>query len=219
MAGPRKLRITYVTSSTFKIAENEAFRRHAKLTNGMLVEDAFEFDIRQLPIKEVLEIDLTKMVTAEVVQAYGIIKIPCIVEHAGLVFEGYDSYPGGLTKPMWNFLKDKFVSETRSAGRRAIARAAIAYCDGRSVETFSGETLGTISDGPRGSREFYWDTVFIPDAVGSSAAVGSMTYAEIVDSPTLGLPYKMTKVSQSSRAMLQFLEYRLNHEPELWLNV
>jgi inosine/xanthosine triphosphate pyrophosphatase family protein len=205
-----------VTSNEFKIRENEVFVQHAKLNDGRRVEDIFEFDVRKLPIKEVLEIDLLKMVRAEVAQAYGIIKIPCIVEHAGLVFEGYDSYPGGLTKPMWDFLKGSFIAETRSAGRGAIARAAIAYCDGRSIETFSGETRGKISDTPRGSRHFYWDTIFIPDDSGGSPGTGTMTYAEIVDSTALGLAFKMTKLSQSSRAMLEFLEYRLSHEPELW---
>jgi XTP/dITP diphosphohydrolase len=215
---PRGLiRVSYVTSSEFKRVENQTFCKVVKLADGRGVGDVFEFDIRPLPIKEVLETDLKKMVEAEVLQAYALLKIPCVVEHAGLVFEGYDSYPGGLTKPMWDFLKDKFVTETGSAARRAIARAVVAYCDGRSIRHFVGETKGCISAVPRGGREFYWDTVFIPDE--PSGVQGSMTYAEIFDDPKLGLPHKIAVLSQSARAMLAFLEYRLVHDPEMWHNV
>src|SRR5262249_33080905 len=152
-------------------------------------------------------VDLTVMVRQEVVRAYSQIQVPCIVEHAGLIFEDYrDSwYPGGLTKPMWNTLGDKFIKETNSAGRRAIARAVIAYCDGKQTYTFTGETLGTLAKRPRGSRRFYWDTVFIPDD--HSSKTGGKTYAEICDDASLGLAYKMTKFSQSARAMLAFLRF------------
>jgi inosine/xanthosine triphosphate pyrophosphatase family protein len=78
-----------------------------------------------------------------------------------------------------------------------------------------GERAGKIADRPRGSRKFYWDTVFIPeDDSGSSKG---LTYAEIVESKDLGLAYKMRELSQSSAAMKSFLEYRLGTgDPELW---
>jgi inosine/xanthosine triphosphate pyrophosphatase family protein len=80
------------------------------------------------------------------------------------------------------------------------------------VVTFDGETKGKIAPAPRGSRSFYWDTIFMPDVVGSAAG---LTYAEIVEDPDLGLEYKMT-ISQSTKAMMQFLEHRLLHDPKLW---
>jgi len=206
--------VVYVTNSPFKIKENEIFVANCKFPDGSLVRDLFEFDFRQVPIKEVLEVDLNAMVMAEVTKAYSEIRVPCIVEHAGLIFEGHEEYPGGLTKPMWNALNDRFIQETQSAGRRAKAKAVVAYCDGKSVQTFEGETWGSIADTPRGSRKFYWDTVFIPDdPTGKS---GNKTYAEIVDDPALGLIYKMVELSQSSRAMLRFLEYRKQVGPDLW---
>jgi XTP/dITP diphosphohydrolase len=157
------------------------------------------------------------MVSAEVISAYSQLKIPCIVEHAGLIFSEYAdrSYPGGLTKPMWDTLQDRFVDETKSAGRNAIARAVVAYCDGKQVKTFVGERAGTIADRPRGARDFYWDTVFIPDD--SSGHSSNLTYAEIVERPDLGLSYKVRELSQSSTAIKDFLQYRLKAgEPELW---
>ena len=204
-------RVVYVTKSQFKAEENAAFLKVAKLSDGRWVRDLFDFQIRKVDVKEILEVDLTAMVMAEVTKAYSEIKVPCIVEHAGLVFEPFSDYPGGLTKPMWNILNDRFLGETQGAGRRAIARAVVAYCDGVAVHTFRGETSGTLAHSPRGRREFYWDTVFEPD--GGSGK----TYAEIVEDTSLGLEHKMLLFSQSSKAMLAFLEFLLAHpKSELW---
>jgi len=210
----RKIHIVYVTSNPFKSKENEVFVANCQLADGTPVRDKFEFEIRSVPIKEILEVRIETMVMEEVTKAYSEIKVPCIVEHAGLIFEGYDSYPGGLTKPMWNVLTDRFIQETQSAKRPVIARAVVAYCDGKAVTTFVGETKGTIAESPRGKREFYWDTVFIPDDPSGKAK--GKTYAEIVEDPAFGLQYKMVNLSQSTKALLRFLEFRQNHSPDLW---
>jgi XTP/dITP diphosphohydrolase len=217
MAARAKIPIVYVTSNQYKIEENRLLVQHGTLSGGEAIADVFEFEILELPIKEVLEVDLSAMVTSEATEAYSQIKVPCIVEHAGLIFSGYEgqSYPGGLTKPMWNALGDKFISETQSADRPATAVAVVAYCDGKAVLTFRGETKGRIALSPRGGRQFYWDTVFVPDT--PTGKSGSKTYAEIVDDPTLGLKYKVRELSQSSKAMVKFLEYRRKADPpELW---
>ena len=57
------------------------------------------------------------------------------------------------------------------------------------------------------------DTVFIPEDPDGHAK--GKTYAEIVDDASLGLEYKL-KLSQSTAAMLAFLEYRLKSAPPLW---
>ena len=218
-----KIPIVYVTSSAFKEQENEEFIKSAKLDSGESVSDLFEFEIRKIPIKEVLEVDLSVMVQAEVINAYAQPKVSCIVEHAGLIFKDYINpgdpdreYPGGLTKAMWNALQNDFLQETNSAKRPAIARAAIAYCDGMSVMTFIGETEGVLADSPRGAREFYWDTIFVPDATSADPHYGK-TYAEIVEDKKLGLSYKMDLLSQSGRAMKRFLKFMCkNPNPRLW---
>jgi inosine/xanthosine triphosphate pyrophosphatase family protein len=204
--------VTYVTSSDFKKEENAVFSRVCTLLDGTPVSDLYAFDIREVSIRETLEVDITLMVTEEVKSAYARLKVPCIVEHAGLIFDLYrdSGYPGGLTKPMWNTLRDSFVTETHSSGKAATARAVVAYCDGQGVDTFTGETSGTISETPRGSRSFYWDTIFIP---GDDNPDG-YTYAEIVDK--FGLEDKIRAKSQSTKAMLKFLEWRRTNDPELW---
>lgn len=212
----KRIPITYVTSSLHKREEIGAVATSVRLADGRLVGEVFEFDFRSVQIKELLEVDIEAMVQAEVLDAYCQLKVPCIVEHAGLIFDDYrtEGYPGGLTKPMWNTLRDRFVDETRSAGRRAIARAVVAYCDGHQVRTFRGDVEGTIATAPAGNRQFYWDTVFVPAA--SQPGQLPQTYAEIAADPARGLDAKVA-ISQSTKAMLAFLEYRLHcPTPSLW---
>jgi XTP/dITP diphosphohydrolase len=213
----KKRRLVYVTSSSFKIEENRVFQERCRLADGVAVKELFAFDIRNTPIPETLEVDLNLMVRAEAAKAYSIVGVPCIVEHAGLISHEYrhEGYPGGLTKPMWNTLRGRFLTETNSAGRRAIARAVVGYCDGKQTLTFTGETAGRLAKSPKGRRDFYWDTVFIPDGVPGRGH--DKTYAQLVDNPSFGLKYKIEKLSQSSRAMLMLLEFLKEHpEPELW---
>lgn len=212
---PRPLVITYVTSNPAKREELDVITRKGTLSSGERIGELFEVRVVANSVKETLEQDLSKIVRAEARAAYSQVKVPCIVEHAGLVFEGYDHYPGGLTKPMWNTLGTRFLEETRSAERRAVARAVIGYCDGMRVLTFVGETTGALAAAPRGSRAFYWDTVFVPDGTADRAA--GKTYAEIVDDKELGLEFKVLRLSQSFKALKSFLEYLVKKPvPKLW---
>jgi XTP/dITP diphosphohydrolase len=111
---------------------------------------------------------------------------------------------------MWDSLDaEKFVGCCSSLSTKAIARAVVGYCDGMNVETFVGETPGILCAVPRGDRAFYWDTVFCPD--GGSGK----TYAEIVGADRSGLLAKL-RISQSMRALVKFLEFRLSNEAKLF---
>jgi XTP/dITP diphosphohydrolase len=205
------IRINYVTSSKYKEKEIKVFIENCNLPDGTPVKNIFDFHLYPNNIHERLEVDIIKMVTYEVKEAYNQIRIPCIVEHAGLIFEKYKSigYPGGLTKPMWNTLKHDFLLETNSANENVIAKAVIGYCDGKEIKTFIGETCGVLSDIPRGNWDFYWDTIFIPDPK------TNLTYAEIVEKK--GIAEKLIKYSQSAKALISFLEYIRNTEiNDLW---
>lgn len=98
------IEVNYVTSSQFKREEVAAIVASQTLSDGRPINEQFEFSLLSLSIKEHLEIDLATMVMAEATYAYSQLKVPCIVEHAGLVFESHEEkgYPGGLTKPMWD---------------------------------------------------------------------------------------------------------------------
>jgi hypothetical protein len=79
--------------------------------------------------------------------------------------------------------------------------SAKTHVSGRSAKP-SEKSLANLVANP----QFYWDTIFILDV--PAGKVKDQTYAEIFDNPELGLKYKMTQLSQSSRTMLAFLEYR-----------
>lgn len=203
----------YVTGNEHKKEEYTIFM-DSEQHLGKNLRELVSVQFIDLSIEENLEVDLTKMVSHEVVAAYNKIQVPCIVEHAGLIFEDYrnNNYPGGLTKPMWNTLGDRFVDETHSANRRVTAQAAVAYCNGKRIRTFVGETRGTIADHPRGDRKFYWDTIFVPHD--DTKNPDHLTYAEIATSTTLGIEYKLKEFSQSARAMRAFYDYFLSDEED-----
>lgn len=194
----------YVTGSKFKRDECRELL-DCCFPNGKRIGDLVEVKFRDLSIPETLEVDIETMVRAEVVEAYKRTRVPCIVEHAGLVFEGHSQYPGGLTKPMWNALQDKFVDACGMNGLSAVARAVVGYCDGKRVHLFPGETRGRLVSPPRGAHEFYWDRVFVPEGE-------ERTYAELVEDPDFGLKGKVSKYSQSSRALRSFLQHLLTDQ-------
>jgi XTP/dITP diphosphohydrolase len=104
---------------------------------------------------------------------------------------------------MWDALDaEGFIESVRWAGDRVIARAVVGYCDGLRIKTFVGETGGMLASEPRGSRTFYWDTVFCPDD-GSK-----LTYGEI--SEQVGGLRRKVALSQSTKAMKACLQYLLS---------
>jgi XTP/dITP diphosphohydrolase len=203
------IHLVYITSNQHKRAEFDTIQMLA-LSNGRRVADQFKVEIREVSIKETLNIDIKEMVRQEVMDAYQQVLTPCFVEHAGLIFDHRSAqhYPGGLTKPMWNALGADFLDETGSASKPVTARAVVAYCDGMSVTTFVGETHGALSEKPRGSSAFYWDTIFIPDG-------SNQTYAELIDNR--GLQHKVREFSQSAKALKEMFEYLCSvSRPPLW---
>jgi XTP/dITP diphosphohydrolase len=195
-----KIKVRYATSSTFKQQEIAEILPSVQVKDRygrpFIAGSRFEFEFPSIATDEPLERDLEKMVRYKVRSAYRQTMAPCIVEHAGLVLERF------ATQPMWDALGAKgFVESVRWAGDRAIARAVVGYCDGLRVRTFVGETLGTLVSDPRGSRAFYWDTVFCPDGG------DDLTYAEISEQNGVG---RKVKLSQSTKAMTACLEYLLS---------
>jgi XTP/dITP diphosphohydrolase len=210
----KPISIVYCSWSSFKKEEWNLAKDHLQLESkpGRTLGDLFELEFRQTPTSEPLLSDLEAMVKAKIESAYRSVQVPCIVEHAGLVLDGYEtqSFPGGLTQPMWDSLgAEQFVECCSVLSKKAVARAIVGYCDGLNIETFIGETKGVLSSVPRGNREFYWDPVFCPEEGNGK------TYAEIVKDDRSGLLEKL-KISQSMRALKKFFEYRLNTQASLF---
>lgn len=210
----RPIKIVYCSSSDFKKEEWRLAKDHLQLTSepGKTLGDLFDLEFRRAPTSEPLLCDVEVMVKAKIESAYRSLQVPCIVETAGLVLEGYEiqSFPGGLTQPMWDSLgAERFVDCCSVLSKKAIARAVVGYCDGMNIKTFVGETKGVLCNIPRGRRDFYWDPVFCPDEGNGK------TYAEIVKEDKSGLLEKL-KISQSMRALKKFFEYRLKNHANLF---
>jgi inosine/xanthosine triphosphate pyrophosphatase family protein len=109
---------------------------------------------------------------------------------------------------MWDALTaEQFLASCSALSKRAIARAVIGYCDGSRIRIYVGDVAGTLADKPRGSRQFYWDTVFAPDALGGK------TYAEVAGAGGL---VRKVQISQSVRALMQFMAFREKNSPPLF---
>lgn len=206
--------LIYCSWSPFKKEEWNCIKNVFELESmpGQKLGQLFDLEFSNVFTTECLLCDLKRMVHFKVESAYRAVRVPCIVEHAGLVLEGYEdkSFPGGLTQPMWDALDaERFVASCSSLTTRATARAVIGYCDGMNIETFVGETKGSLSKIPKGARAVYWDTIFCPDGF------DNRTYAEIVGDDRRGLIKKL-EVSQSIKALKKFMQHRLKTEPVLF---
>ena len=122
-------------------------------------------------IEELQTFDEEALLKDKLQKAFSIFKEPVLVEHASLYLELLNNFPGGLTEIFWETIKeDKFCDLFK--GTKITAKTSIGYCDGRKNYFFEGESLGKVADKPRGSRDFQWDCVFIPDGY-------NKTYAEM----------------------------------------
>src|SRR5215211_298872 len=108
---PAKPKILYCSWSKWKMEEWE-IARHFEQEPGVTIDSLIEIEFRMVPTEELLLRDLEEMVRKKAISAYRATLVPCIVEHAGLILDGYEraSYPGGLTQPMWDALgAEKFI--------------------------------------------------------------------------------------------------------------
>jgi XTP/dITP diphosphohydrolase len=203
----KRVTIFYATRSAFKKEELDVISKEVDFKDASgdshKIGELVDFRVSDIRTDEPLEIDLVEMVHHKARSAYKNLLTPCIVEHAGLIFEKNSAkgFPGGLTQPMWDALTvEEFLARTNASGERAIARSVVGYCDGMHIKTFVGETYGTLAASSRGTRGFYWDVLFCPDGGDGE------TYAEIASSGPAGLKKKLA-LSQSTKALILFATY------------
>jgi XTP/dITP diphosphohydrolase len=118
-----------------------------------------------LKINELQTADPIALVRHKALEAFDRVRHPLFVEHTGLYLKHLNDLPGGLTQLFWDRLEADRFSELFGATTdpSAIAKTYIGYVDGRKIHHFEGVIPGTIAPKPRGSRDFQWDCVFVPD--------------------------------------------------------
>ena len=157
--------LLFVSSNPGKVREVEAIL-------GTPVEQL------ALDLPEIQALDVADVVRAKARAAFAEAGRPVVVEDTGLFIDALRGLPGALVRWFLVTIGPEGICALipRGASRAALARSAVALCDGARVEVLIGETRGIIAVAPRGEGGFGWDPIFQPD--GSSRTFAEMDQAE-----------------------------------------
>lgn len=133
---------------------------------------------QKLDVDEIQSLDVRAVSEHKVRQAYGLVKKPVLVEDVALTFEGMGALPGTYIK--W-FLQELGVEglcrlAASLPSQQATASICYAWFDGENIRFFEYHKPGVIAPEPRGSTDFGWNAVFIPE--GAAKTYGEMTDEE-----------------------------------------
>jgi XTP/dITP diphosphohydrolase len=163
------VKLYVLTTNPFKIAEIEDYAACRDLGKKHGLDLCFV----KHDIQEILHPNIETIVRQKAVDAYAYVRRPCLVEHGGLFLDALPGLPGGVGKIVWSAIGDRMCGFLRdSDSREATGRSFLAYCDGRHVRVYLGETRGRITDCARGAYICGWDPIFIPETA-------DVTYGEM----------------------------------------
>jgi XTP/dITP diphosphohydrolase len=177
-------------------------RNEFKLMEARIILERVGIEV--VPLKEIIEelqsIDASHLVRDKALRAFSKIGRELFVEHTGLKLKALNGLPGGLTQVFWDSLKADKTSELFGSDEENTVEAVtdLCYIDGKQFHEFRGVISGRISKQPRGSRDFQWDCVFIPDKQ-------DQTFAE------MGSEEK-NKISMRRKALDAFAEFLRQRE-------
>lgn len=129
-------------------------------------------------------------------------EVPFFVEHTALSIDAWKGLPGGLTPLFMNTVGNdgicKMMTAYKGVDKGARAKVVIGYFHFDSgMLLFEGEVTGRIAEKPRGSNNFGWDPIFIPD--GDDRTYGEMSLAE------------KNETSMRKAASVKLVSYLNNH--------
>ena len=160
-------KITFVTGNKAKAREVE------RILNIPL-------EISEIDIQEIQEIDLEKVALNKLNQAFEIVKSPVIIDDISLEIHAWKGFPGPLIK--WVLKTESGTAKLllklleNEPNRKATAKLAIGFHDGKTPRLFIGSIDGTIAEEIRGENGFGWDPVFVP--TGESKTFAEMSPSE-----------------------------------------
>lgn len=162
------MKIYFVTANEKKIAESD--ERLKRFVDRPQTRKRVRLEIEICPFKkhldELLDTNIESIVRNKVIEAYRVVRLPCVVEHGGLFLDawgGSKGLLGGLGQIVWDAVGEGMCGFLRAEDTRgAEAQSIIGYCDGRRVRTYPGRTKGEVTEHARGDRGFRWDPIFKP---------------------------------------------------------
>jgi XTP/dITP diphosphohydrolase len=177
-------KVYFVTGNQHKAREAQALLQPFEIT----------LRIVDHPVQEILHLDPETVARDKLLKAYRYLGHPCAIEHGALEIDALGQLPGGLTKPIWERLREGVCELVpASASRRVVARSVVGYCDGRKLHFFHGETIGRLAARAAGDGGFSWDPIFVPEGA-------EHTFAEM-DAAT------KSKFSHGQAAWRQFADW------------
>ena len=157
-----------------------------------------ELTRKSLQIPEIQAVIVEEVVKDKALKAYNIIKRPVLVEDTGLFLKYLNDFPGAMIKWLLESVGPEGICEiVKDKDRRAYAETSFCMYDGEAFHLFTGRADGTITDSPRGSNGFGWDSIFQPKGL-------SATFAEITTE-------EKNKISHRGRALMKLKEYLESH--------
>jgi XTP/dITP diphosphohydrolase len=158
-------RLIFVTSNAGKVREVEAIL-------GSPVEQL------DLDIPEIQSLAVEDVVRQKALTAFAEVGRPVMVEDTGLYLEALGGLPGALVRWFLATIGPQGICDLLppNFARRAVARTAVACCDGERVDLCIGETRGLIVPAPAGEGGFGWDPIFQPE--GAPGTFAQMDQAE-----------------------------------------
>jgi XTP/dITP diphosphohydrolase len=105
--------------------------------------------------------------------------VPILIEDAGLYIDKYFGFPGPYSSYALRTIDNEGILKLLEGEEERGARylSAVAFRDGDTSVTFTGEVVGRVATEMRGTNGFGYDPIFIPEE-GDGRTFGEMRAAE-----------------------------------------
>lgn len=177
----------YVTGNKGKFEEISAYV--SRYEPSFIVK---HFDV---DIDEIQSLDQKIISIDKAEKAWLLLKKPLLIDDGGMYFEGYNNFPGTLTKYVFEGIGYSGIFKLIDEGSRATFRMHMAYADDRGVQVFEQVIHGTIVKNFSGHAKLPLDAIFKPDG-------SDKTYAEM-----RGLPEFDERFGYRQQAFKKFLAW------------
>jgi len=175
------MKVFFLTGNKNKLKEASA-----------IINNSIQLENKKIDLDEIQSTLVEEVIKHKVIQAYNIIKEPCIAEDTGLYIKNMNGFPGALIKYYFDKIGNKGISKF-NGGSNAYAETIIGYHDGEMVHIFKGRINGSISKKPKGEG-FGWDPIFIPKIRNKN---NTNTFAEMTEE-------EKNKISMRAKAFKKF---------------
>jgi len=107
------------------------------------------------------------------------VDVPILIEDAGLYIDKYYGFPGPYSSYALRTIDNEGILKLMEGETERVARylSAVAFRDGDTSVTFTGEVVGRIAEEMRGTNGFGYDPIFMPEE-GDGRTFGEMSAAE-----------------------------------------